>query len=50
MSNVLFYGELKERRENLERFYRLMVDKEIELLELKAKVKKLKSKIEEREN
>jgi len=43
------YQEIKERKDELERFYNLTVGRELEMLELKEKIKELKEKIQKDE-
>lgn len=48
LSNTLFYSEVRKRREGLERFYRLTVEKEIRNMELKERIRKLESRLNEK--
>ncbi len=48
LKNTLLFSEVKKRKEDLERFYRLTVDKGIEILELKKKILELEEKLQEK--
>ncbi|MFQ6119094.1 MAG: histidine kinase N-terminal 7TM domain-containing protein [Methanosarcinales archaeon] len=49
LKNASLYSEVKNRKEELERFYRLVVGRELKMIELKKKIKELEEKIEEKE-
>jgi len=50
LRNTLLYGEVKKRKKELERFYRMTVDKEIMILELKKRILGLEEKLKEKKN
>jgi len=45
LKNTLFYNEEKERKEELEKFYELTIDRELKMQELKAKIRELEKKM-----
>lgn len=47
LRNTLLYSEAKKRKEELERFYRLTVDKEIKIVDLKRKILELERQLNE---
>ena len=49
LKNTLLYSEVKKRKEELERFYRLTVGRELKMVELKKKILELEEKLKEKE-
>ena len=49
LKNASLYSEVKNRKEELEKFYRLVVGRELKMMELKKKIMKLEEKFEEEE-
>jgi hypothetical protein len=47
LRNTLLYSEAKKRKEELERFYRLTVDKEIRIVDLRRKILDLERRLNE---
>ena len=45
ISNALFYEEVRKRKEDLEKFYKLTVGRELRMIELKKKIKELEEKM-----
>jgi len=45
LKNATLYSELSQRKEELEKFYRLTVGRELKMMELKQKVKELEEKL-----
>jgi len=45
-NNALSYQEIQKRKEELEKFYKLTVGRELKMIELKKKIKELEKKIE----
>jgi hypothetical protein len=48
LKNASLYSEVKNRKEELEKFYRLTVGRELKMMELKQKIKELEEKLKEK--
>ena len=48
-NNALSYTEIEKRKEELEKFYKLTVGRELRMIELKKEIKKLEEKLKEKE-
>jgi len=49
LQNSLLYEEIKRDKEILERFYKLIVGRELKMVELKEKIRELEEKLKEKE-
>jgi len=49
LRNTLLYSEIKKRKEELENFYRLTVEKEIKITQLKKRISELEKEIKNKE-
>ncbi|MCD6528528.1 hypothetical protein J7K44_02725, partial [bacterium] len=47
-NNALSYTEIEKRKEELEKFYKLTVGRELRMIELKKKIKELEEKMEKK--
>jgi len=48
LKNASLFAEISKRKEELERFYRLTVGRELKMAELKKRIKELEEKLEEK--
>ena len=46
LKNASLYGELKKRKDDLEKFYKMTVDKELKLIKQSKEIESLKQELE----